>query len=106
MKMTLRTDEIGHVTLSYDDLILEKRVTRVFMCPLDGGYVREYRDNDWKQVCDKLGNMGQTLTAPSRADLDRVIRREYQAMRRSHCRELGDRAVIAFLTSRTTHRNH
>jgi hypothetical protein len=105
MKMILKTDEIGHVTLSYDDLILEKRVTRVFMCPLDGGYVREYRDNDWKQVCDKLSNMGQTLTAPSRAELPGVIRREYQAMRRSDFRELGDRAVTAVL-SRTTHHNH
>lgn len=82
MKMTLKTDEIGHVTLSYDDADLGKRVTRTFRCPLEGGYVREYRDNDWKQICDKLHGMGETLTAPSRADLARVIRREYQAMRR------------------------
>ena len=93
MKMTLKTDEIGHVTLSYDDLILEKRVTRVFMCPLDGGYVREYRDNDWKQVCDKLSNMGQTLRASSRAELPGVIRREYQAMRRRDFRDLGDHGL-------------
>lgn len=89
MKMVLKTDEIGHVTLSYDDDDYggAKRVNRVFRCPLDGGYVLEHRDNDWKQVCDKLYGMGSTLMSPSRADLARVIRREYQAMRRAEQRQ-------------------
>ena len=89
MKMVLRTDEIGRATLSEDDDNFggAKRVNRIFRCPLDGGYVLEHRDNDWKQVCDKLYGMGSTLMSPSRADLANVIRREYQAMRRAEQRQ-------------------
>lgn len=51
---------------------------RVFTCPHAGGYVRE---GD-KQVCERLGSTGATLTAANAADLINVIRREWQAARR------------------------
>ena len=86
MKMKLTTDEMGYVTIAYDDTDWKgnTRVSRTFMCPPDGGYVREHqRDGDWRQVCDKLYGQGSTLMAPSRDALPEVIRREYRAMRRA-----------------------
>lgn len=85
MKAKFSTDQIGRVTLSYDceDWDGETiRITREFTCPPDGGYVREYRNGDWKQVCDRLSHMGNTLSVSSRANLLDLIRREYRAMRR------------------------
>ena len=83
------------VTLSYDEEDIcsgeTVRVERVFTCPQDGGYVREYRDGDWKQVCDRLGSMGSTLSCSSRENLLALIRREYQAMRRAEKREKNAR---------------
>jgi hypothetical protein len=93
MKMVIKTDEIGDVTLAYDDLLTledDRRMVRVFTCPLDGGFVRERVRNDWKQVCDGLARTGNALMCNSRAELAGVIRREYGRMRRAQQRELAD----------------
>lgn len=90
MKAQLTTDEIGRVTLSYDfeDCNGVTRVERTFSCPPEGGYVIEkYPSGDWKQVCDRLSNMGSTCSCSSRDKLPDMIRREYQAMRRAEKRE-------------------
>lgn len=89
MKAKFTTDEVGGVTLSYDveDYDGACRIERTFTCPFDGGYVREYRSGDWKQVCEHLHHLGRTLTCSSRDDLLTLIRREYQAMRRAEKRE-------------------
>jgi hypothetical protein len=90
MKAKFEIDQIGRVTLSYDSEDWDGetiRVTREFTCPPDGGYVRERRDGDWKQVCDKLAAMGSTLMCSSREKLAELIRREYRAMRRAEKRE-------------------
>lgn len=82
-KTSITTDWTGRVTISYDDRYSGERVTREFSCPVDGGYVR---DQDGKQVCERLCSLGSTLWA-SRAELAAVIRREYRAMRRAEARE-------------------
>lgn len=89
MKAQFNTDQNGRVTLSYDveDYDGVSRVERTFTCPVDGGYVREYRNGDWKQVCDCLYHTGSTLTCSSRDKLLTLIHREYQAMRRAEKRE-------------------
>lgn len=89
MRAHFSTDAIGRVSLSYDieDYDGVTRVERTFTCPVDGGYVREYRNGDWRQVCDRLSNMGSTLSCSSRDKLLIMIRREYQAMRRFKKRE-------------------
>lgn len=80
-KMQITADDSGRVTLSYDGDDGE-RVTRAFTCPIDGGYVREYKaGGDLKQVCDKLYSHGSTLMASNRSSLADLIRREYKAMR-------------------------
>lgn len=91
MKTKITTDQIGRVTISYDsdDYDGVQRVERTFTCPIDGGYVREYRNGDWKQVCDRLSHMGNTLSCSSRDKLVAMIRREYRAMRRAEKREAG-----------------
>lgn len=90
MKMKITTDEIGRVTISYDsgDRYSDgERVTRLFSCPPDGGYVIEWRNGDWKQVCDRLSGRGSTLSCRSRGALPDLIRREYKAMRCEEKRE-------------------
>jgi hypothetical protein len=80
MKMQL-TDGGGRVALAYDEC--GKRIVRVFTVRRDGktGYVQEwFRDtNTWKQVCERLTSMGNTLMATD-ATLAEVIRREYKRM--------------------------
>lgn len=78
-------DATGNVTIVYENAFGDI-ITRDFTCPYDGGYIREYVGSDLKQVCAHLSNMGQTLTADSRADLVNVIRAEYRAMRRAEKR--------------------
>lgn len=87
MKAKFTTDPAGRVILSYDveDYDGVRRVERVFTCPPDGGYVREYPNG--KQVCDRLAHTGSTLTCSSRDKLLSLIRREYRAMRRAEKRE-------------------
>lgn len=86
MKAKFSTDLMGRVTLSYDveDYDGVRRVERTFTCPVEGGYVREYRkEGAWEQVCEKLASMGSTLSCSSRNALGELIRREYRAMRRA-----------------------
>lgn len=90
MKARITADSMGYVTLSYDDTDYfddATRITRVFVCPPDGGYVREQINGEWKQVCDGLSSMGSTLSCSSREKLADLIRREYRAMRRAEKRE-------------------
>ena len=78
--------EGNSVIISYDTFTFggydRQRVTREFMIPTGSRYVMEWRDGQYKQVCDRLGVSGSTLTA-SRETLIDVIRREYNAMRRA-----------------------
>jgi hypothetical protein len=94
MNAKITTDSIGYVTLSYDlytDYLEDTvRVTRVFVCPPDGGYVREQINGEWKQVCDRLACMGSTLSCSSRERLAELIRREYRAMRRAEKRAMAE----------------
>ena len=85
MKTKITTDEIGRVEISYDNgawYADGERVTRLFSCPPDGGYVIEWRNGEWKQVCDRLAGMGSTLSCRNRDSLPDLIRREYKVMRR------------------------
>ena len=86
-KATFSTDKFGVVTLSYDIADVDgcvSRATRVFRCPVDGGYVSEYRRGGWMAVCDGLIHIGDTLVCRSREELPTIIRREYRRMRRGH----------------------
>ena len=85
MKAKFATDLMGRVTLSYDveDYDGVRRVERTFTCPVEGGYVREYRNGDWKQVCDRLSHTGSTLSCSGLGRLLGLIRAEYRAMRRA-----------------------
>ena len=90
MKTKITTDEIGRVEISYDNgawYADGERVTRLFSCPPDDGYVIEWRNGEWKQVCDRLAGMGSTLSCRNRDSLPDLIRREYKAMRREEKRE-------------------
>ena len=91
MRAKFTTNKFGYVTLSYDieDYDGVRRVERIFICPADGGYVREHRHGGWKQVCDHLSYMGSTLFCPRRDDLPAMIHREYQTMRRAEKRGAG-----------------
>ena len=93
MNAKITIDSAGYVTLEYDDtdyLDDTTRVSRVFICPLEGGYVRELIGGEWKQVCDKLARMGSTLSCSSRERLAALIRREYGAMRRAEKRAMAE----------------
>jgi hypothetical protein len=74
----------GAVSISYDDQGV--RVNREFICPIEGGYVRERVGNDfgngYRQVCRKLSTRGDTLMS-TRDSLLADIRREYRAMKRA-----------------------
>lgn len=91
MRMKITTDSIGYVTLEYDENSYwgdGDRVSRVFMCPPDGGYVREMSDKgEWVQVCERLASLGSTLSCSSCNALPDTIRREYRAMRKAEAKE-------------------
>ena len=90
MKTKITTDEIGRVTISYDSRSWYsdgERIERTFSYPPDGGYVIEWRNGEWKPVCDRLAGMGSTLSCRNRDSLPDLIRREYKAMRREERRE-------------------
>ena len=83
MKTRIKTDTSGRVVVQYDDVITGKRRCRVFICPVEGGYVAEvFPDGNTSQVCDGLSRSGSTLTCRSRDELVDLIRREYRKMRR------------------------
>lgn len=87
MRTSITQDRQGYVALSYDDPVIDDRVTMTFFCPPDGGYVRLWtQDGRHPQVCDRLATRGSTLMAPSRDALLDIIRREYRAMRREFLR--------------------
>ncbi len=81
MKMQL-TATSNRVALEYDDAYEGRRVTREFMVPHNGGYVREWIGNDWTQVCDRLAHRGSTLMC-AEGKLPALIRSEYRKMRRA-----------------------
>ncbi|WP_297501013.1 hypothetical protein [Ferrovum sp.] len=87
MKAKFTTDPAGHVSLEYDDTDYDgvtRRITRVFLAPLSGGYVREYLEHGKSsQVCERLSSTGITLSVTSREKLLDLIRKEYRAMCRS-----------------------
>lgn len=82
-KATYILNADGQVTLAYDfaDFNGITRVTRTFFCPDAGGYVLEKGVGNWKQVCKRLANAGDTLMCNDRQNLLGLIRREYRAMR-------------------------
>jgi len=91
MKAKFSTDIAGRVTLEYDDehhwTGETVRVRREFICPYEGGYVREKMSNgNWEQVCERLAGKGGTLSCASRDRLTDLIRAEYKAMRRAEKR--------------------
>jgi hypothetical protein len=76
-------DEQGYVHVEYP--FGDRRVRRTFMCPQDGGYVRELTHparGEWTQVCHGLGRQGPTLTCPSRDKLLDLVKRELRKRRR------------------------
>lgn len=81
MRAVIKERPAGRVTLTYDDIYLDRRRTREFMVPRKGGYVMECVGNDFKQVCDRLKSTGYTLRCGAKENLIDVIRREYRAMR-------------------------
>ena len=60
----------------------ELPTARIFWCPVDGGYVYA-RGEIFNQVCEHLGINGPTLRCENRADLAKLIRREYRAYLRA-----------------------
>lgn len=87
MKAKFATDPAGHVSLEYDATDYDgvtRRITRVFLAPRGGGYVREYLEHGKSpQVCERLSSTGSTLSVTSREKLLDLIRKEYRAMCRS-----------------------
>ena len=78
------------VALSYDGQDWDgntTRITRKFMVPAGGGYIREWDADrkEWRQVCDGLSSRGNTLHT-NNGDIDNllaIIRREWQAGKRA-----------------------
>jgi hypothetical protein len=89
MKTKIYETNQGTVVVSYDDTITGERLTREFMVPANGGYVREWVRGDWKQICDGLSNRGDTLHLNKSGNLLGVIRSEYRAMRRNEKQIFG-----------------
>lgn len=93
MKTSIKIDG-NIVALSYDGQDWDgntTRITREFMVPAGGGYIREWdaKRKDWQQVCDGLSNRGNTLHTHngSMANLLAIIRYEWRAARRQAKRE-------------------
>ncbi len=56
---------------------------RVFVCPQQGGYVRDWIAGATYQSCKQLRSVGPTLTCPSRDALLGLIRSEWRARQRA-----------------------
>jgi hypothetical protein len=83
MRTTITADH-NYVHLHYDCVMTGQRIARTFFVPWSGGYVREMEGNGQsRQVCARLAYIGATLRATDPADLLRVVRAEYRAMRRA-----------------------
>ncbi len=79
MKMTDHSPNC--CTIEYTDVEYGVRLTRSFIAPRDGGYVREIINpmKDDPQVCEKLAHAGVTLIwRPSMGYLSDLIRKEYR----------------------------
>lgn len=87
MKTKINLTEGWTVLVEYDSPFMGDRITREFMAPAAGGYVREWVSGDWKQVCDLLSSRGPTLYLQKGASLIGMIRHEYRAMRREWKRQ-------------------
>ena len=87
--MRTRIESDGHrVTLTYTDR-WDGEITRTFVAPSCGGYVREIwpgRNSDAQQVCEGLYSSGDTLES-STDTLLAVIRREWRRRRAAERRE-------------------
>ena len=57
------TDRFGYVLLRTED------GERRFWCAESGGYVYEFVNGEWKQVCEGLSRYGATLECSSQAKL-------------------------------------
>lgn len=78
MKTRFSIDSKGRVIIRYADQ------ERTYTCPVEGGYVFELLpEGGQRQVFESNGN---ALTAPSRAELLGVIKREYRKLRRAEKR--------------------
>lgn len=77
MKATIKQTGDYTVTLTYDCPILGTRRTREFWIPRNDGtkYVREGNT----QVCDGLGDRGNTLSVRDPAELLPLIRSQWKA---------------------------
>lgn len=84
MKTTITKIDSNTVTLTAIDPVTEERIERTFTVPTNGGYVRDERG---RQVCKRLANRGDTLTATDADDLLRTVRSEWAAYRRRAKRE-------------------
>ncbi len=89
MRAKITTTAIGRVALEYDSpsyYDADRRVERLFRCPIDGGYVTEKINGEWKQVCEHLSSTGHTLSCSSRDALGALIRKHYKSMKREQSR--------------------
>jgi len=92
MKTRITTDLVGRVTISYDRInnyagYENMRIQRTFSTDgVNGGYVIEIDHYGTHQICQQLNYSGHTLYCDNRADLPKIIRREYRAMRRAEKR--------------------
>jgi hypothetical protein len=78
-KMRMKLEEINFNTVVIEYDTDYARVTRVFTCPINGGYVREALDDgNARQVCALLATVGPTLSVSRPEYLAACIRREYR----------------------------
>ena len=87
MKTKISLTDSQTVLVEYDSPFMGERISREFMAPAAGGYVREYEHGEWKQVCDLLSSRGPTIYLQKGASLIERIRQEYRAMRREWKRQ-------------------
>jgi len=88
MDAIFSVDSEGHVSITYyvQHRAERQRVERIFMCPEEGGFVRERQDilfmgeRLWLQVCERFADSGLALTCPNRAALLACIQREFRLM--------------------------
>jgi hypothetical protein len=77
MRAEIKEIAFNRVKLTFDDVDSGERRTYKLFAPLGGGYVRHEDDN--RQVCNELDDLGNTLYWYGRAPLIDLIRREYKA---------------------------
>ena len=81
MRAKITSDHNGVVTLSYDNWVDGSRIVRKFSVAENGGYIRELIGSEWKQVCERLEPVGETLWVSNVSGLADEIRAEYRRMR-------------------------